>query len=221
LHKRAWAGILFLLFGIGILLHQIGVWDFGYISSTWWPLILIVIGIVQLSNRTHSSSGVFGLMLIIIGGIFLLNQWIDVNLTAYIWPLIFIFIGLIIIFSRFKHEEGLDSNHAIEAFSVFSGANIRSQSDNFQGGSVTAIFGGSEIDLRDTIISDKGATLDLTAVFGGITIIAPENVRIEMSGLPIFGGWEDNTRRLAKGHETFPVIKLNCLTICGGVEVKD
>src|SRR5690625_6489979 len=112
----------------------------------------------------------------------LFNRWIDVNLTAYISPLIFIFIGLIIIFSRFKHEQGLDSNHAIEAFSLFSGANIRSQSDNFQGGSVTAIFGGSEIDLRDTIISDKGTTLDLTSVIGRISIIATENVRLKING---------------------------------------
>ena len=221
MHKRAWIGILFLVFGLGVLFHQVGLWDFEYVFKTWWPLILIAIGIVQLRTQTHSSSTAFGLMLILIGGLFLINQWLNVNLTAYIWPFIFIFIGLLIIFSRFKHEKALDSNHMIEAVSLFSGANIRSQSNNFQGGSVTAIFGGSEINLRDTIISDKGATLDLTAVFGGISIIAPENVRIEISGLPIFGGWEDTTRKLQDSNETLPVIKLNCLTICGGVEIKD
>lgn len=219
LYKRAWIGVLFLVFGLGILLHQLDVWDFGDIVRTWWPLILIVFGIFQLNNRTHSSP-VFGLMIILIGGLFLLNEWIDVNLIAYIWPLIFIFIGLTIIFSRTKHDKVLDSNHSIESFSLFSGTNLRSQSNNFQGGSIFALFGGAEVDLRDTVISDKGATFELTAIFGGISIVVPENVQIEISGLPIFGGWEDATRKHANSHDT-PIIKINCLTVFGGVEIKD
>src|SRR5699024_7712076 len=143
-----------------------------------------------------------GLMIILIGGLFLLNEWIDVNLIAYIWPLIFIFIGLTIIFSRTKHDKVLDSNHSIESFSLFSGTNLRSQSNNFQGGSIFALFGGAEVDLRDTVISDKGATFELTAIFGGISIVVPENVQIEISGLPIFGGWEDATRKHANSHDT-------------------
>lgn len=220
MYKRAWIGGLFLLFGFGFFFHQIGVWDFKYILQTWWPLLLIVFGIVQLVHRSNSSP-VFSIMIIIIGGLLLINQWIDTNLKAYIWPLLFIFIGLTIIFSRFKHEKSVDSKHTIDTFSLFSGTNIRSQSKDFKGGNITAIFGGSEIDLRDTTISNQGATFDLIALFGGVSIIVPENVHIEISGLPIFGGWEDKTRKLANSDETLPVIKLNCLTICGGIEIKD
>lgn len=220
LNKRAWIGVLFLVFGIGVLLHQIDVWDFSYIVSKWWPVILIVFGIVQFNDRAHSSP-VISLMFILVGGLFLVNQWIDVNLTAFIWPLILIFIGLTIIFSRVQYDKPLDSNHAIESFVLFSGTNIRSQSKNFQGGNVTAVFGGSEINLRDTVISDKGATFDLTAIFGGITIEVPENVHIEISGLPIFGGWEDKTRKIVNSDDDPPVIKLHCLAICGGVEIKN
>lgn len=219
--RRIFIGILFLLLGIGILFHQIELWNFHYILKTWWPLILIVIGIEQLINRKNESP-VGSLMVILIGGLFLLNQWININLTAFIWPLIFIFIGLVIIFTRkrFKHENILDSNHSIEAIALFSGTNLRSQSKSFQGGNVLAIFGGSEIDLRETVISDKGAVFDLTSVFGGITIIVPEDVHVEISGLPIFGGWEDKTRRTVNS-DNAPVIKINCLSIFGGVEIKD
>lgn len=214
-----WTGGLFLFIGIGILLHQIEVWDFGYIIRTWWPLILIAIGFLQLINRKNSSP-VVSLMFIIVGGLLLLNQWTDVNLTAFIWPLIFILIGLTIIFSRIKHHKVLDSNNSIEAFSIFSGTNLRSQSKDFQGGEITSIFGGAEIDLRDTVIAEKGAAFDLTSIFGGIVIIVPENVHVEITGLPIFGGWEDKTRRASDSNDV-PVIKINCLAIFGGVEIKD
>jgi len=219
LSKRIWTGGLFLFIGIGILLHQFEIWDFGYIARTWWPLILIIFGFVQLINRKNSSP-VVSLMIIIIGGLFLLNQLTDINLTAFIWPLIFIFIGLAIIFSRRRHHKVFDSNHSIEAFSFFSGTNLRSQSQDFQGGEVMTVFGGAEIDLRDVIISEKGANFDLTSVFGGIELIVPENVHVEISGLPIFGGWEDKTRKVAKNSDT-PIIKINCVAIFGGVEVKD
>lgn len=219
MYKRIWMGSLFVFLGIGILLHQIDFWNFGQIIRTWWPLILIVVGIEQLINRRNSSP-IVGLMIILVGGLFLLNQWMDANLTAFIWPLIFIFIGLLIIFFRSKHDKSLDTIHSIESFSLFSGTNLRSQSTRFQGGSIMAVFGGSEIDLREAVISENGATLDLTSVFGGIVVIVPENVRIEVSGLPIFGGWEDKTRKIVSNNES-PVIKFNCLTIFGGVEIKN
>lgn len=217
--KRIWIGGLFLFIGIGILLHQMNIWDFPYVLRTWWPLLLIAIGVYQLARRENSSP-VASLMIIIIGGLFLLNQWTDINLTAFIWPLIFIFIGLMIIFSHFKLRKITEFNHTIESFSLFSGADLRSQSNNFKGGEVVAVFGGAEIDLRDAIISEEGATFDFITIFGGINMAVPENVRVEISGLPILGGWENKTRRVAKSNDA-PMIKINCIAIFGGVEVKD
>lgn len=46
----------------------------------------------------------------------------------------------------------------------------------------------------------------------------PEHVRVEITGIPIFGGWEDKTRR--KDIDS-PLLKINALVIFGGVEVKD
>src|SRR5699024_5694476 len=122
----------------------------------WWPLIIISIGVLQLFNRSNSSP-VVNLMIILIGTLFLLNNWLDVNFIAFIWPLILIFIGLTIIFARRKHKKVLNSNDSVEAFSIFSGTNLHSQSENFRGGNVETIFGGVEIDLRDIVISEGDA----------------------------------------------------------------
>ena len=215
---RLWIGSFFLLFGFGFLLHQADVIELGELLSTWWPLLFVIIGIIQLINRTHSSAG-SGLLFILIGVFLLVNQWFDMNLITYLWPLIIIFIGIIIIFTRFKHEETAHSDNSLNTFVLLSGAEIKSQSKDFQGGSVTTILGGAEIDLRGAVIAD-GASLDFTSVLGGVSVIVPENVQVEISGLPILGGWEDKTRNHGED-EDVAVLKLNCLTILGGAEIKN
>lgn len=217
--SRIWLGIFFLAFGVGLLMHQANMINFSEVLSTWWPLILIFIGIIQLINRTYSSV-ISGLLFLLVGVLFLLNQLFNLNLIAYLWPLIFIFIGIVIIFSRITREKTSHMSSDLNTFAIFSGADIKSQSKNFQGGSVTALFGRAEIDLREAAIPEEGAAIDLTAAFGGISITVPEHVHLEFSGLPLFGGWEDKTR-IRGDNDRSVVVKLNCLTFCGGVEVKN
>ncbi|UJL46338.1 hypothetical protein KFZ58_18650 [Virgibacillus sp. NKC19-16] len=215
---RLWLGLFFLVFGFGFLLNQADVIDFGQVLSTWWPLILVVIGIMQLFSRTQSSK-ISGFLFLFVGIFFFVNQSFDLNLASYLFPLIFIFIGIIIIFTRGNRGKTPHTDGNLNTFALFSGAEIRSQSKNFRGGSVTAIFGGAEIDLRDAVIAD-GATLDLTTVMGGASIMVPENVHVEVSGTPILGGWEDSTRKAREDDEVV-VLKLNCLTILGGAEIRN
>src|SRR5690625_7807924 len=124
----------------------------------WWPLILIIIGVIQLVNRTNSAV-VSGLLFILIGGFFLVSLWVDDILLTYLWPLILIFISLTFIFSRVRREKPSHSNQSIQAFSLFSGTEVRSRSKKFEGGSATAIFDSSDIVLFIIIISDLAVTL--------------------------------------------------------------
>lgn len=215
---RIWLGVLFLVAGFGFLLHQADIIDMLLLLSNWWPLILIVIGLVQLINRKHDSAS-SGLLFLLIGLLFLMNQWLDLDLTVYIWPLILIIIGVVIIFTKVKREKSSHTADDLDTFVLFSGAEINSQSQTFQGGTVTAILGGAEIDLRDAVIID-GASLDLTTVLGGVEMKVPDNVRVEVAGTPILGGWEDKTR-VRREVDEVPVLKINCLTILGGVEIRN
>ncbi|WP_373894297.1 LiaF transmembrane domain-containing protein [Virgibacillus natechei] len=215
---RVWVGLFFLVFGFSFLLHQAEIIDFGQVLSTWWPLILIIIGIIQLFNRTQSSK-VSGFLFLFVGIFFFVNQSFDLNLVSYLFPLIFIFIGIIIIFTRFNRDKTPHTDADLNTFALFSGAEIRSQSKNFRGGSVMTIFGGAEIDLRDAVIED-GASIDLATVMGGASIMVPENVHVEVTGVPILGGWENTTRKPREDDEVV-VLKLNCLTILGGAEIRN
>lgn len=214
--KRSWIGIILIVVGIGFLLQQLGMIEFTSLLKTWWPIIFILFGIAIFMERSLSAI-LTGLLFIIVGSILILNQWIDINLISLIFPLILIVIGLAFILS--KGQKKVHVNDDIESFCLFSSTEVKSQSTNFQNGSVTAIFGGSEIDLRDAIIAD-GANMEITIIFGGVNIIVPDNVMIEIRGVPIFGGWDDKTRNYVENGDV-PLLKINCLSVFGGLEVKN
>lgn len=214
--NKKWFGVLLIVFGIGFLLQQFNVLNFSIILSTWWPLIIIIIGLLQLISNPRIAFP--GIILILVGVILLGNQFVDVNLFTYLWPVIIICVGLIFIFpqknsNKFKHTE-----NTIQNFSLFGGSNLLSTTQDFKGGEVTAIFGGAEIDLRNISIIDE-AHLEIICIFGGVTIIVPDAFNVEVSGTPIFGGWENKVNSTIH-HSEKPTLYINCYPIFGGVEIK-
>src|SRR5699024_11293636 len=109
----------------------------------------------------------------------LIGQFVDYNMWNYIWPIILIIVGFSFLLSRSKNGKYKNDENHIKVFTLFSGANIRNQSTDFKGGTVTDVFGGSESDLRNTVISDD-AVMDITDVFGGETLQEPYKHKVEM-----------------------------------------
>jgi len=220
--RKSWIGVFLIILGIGFVLQQAGLWQFTNIFATGWPIILIIIGIIQLLNRNRTSS-VSGLMFIAAGGLLFLNQFVEFNIYQYTWPIILIFSGLVFIFSKSvsKRKKPVNTEDFLDVLVIFSGSETEPQSDRFTDGTATAIFGGAKIDLRGAIVPQEGAVLELTAVFGGIDIRIPDNVRVDISGTPLFGGWENKTKRHVENRETTPILKIDCTTIFGGVTIRD
>lgn len=216
---RIQTGILLIVIGLGFALQQAGLVDFTNLLVDWWPIIFIVIGIIQIVNHTFSTP-VSGIIFILVGGILLANNWLDVNVWAFIWPIILVAIGLIFIFSRPRFDKNINEEDKLNIKTFFSGAEVRSRSELFQGGTITAVFGGAEIDLRDATFDPTGAQLEITTVFGGVEIRVPENVHVVIKGMPIFGGWEDLTRRKST-EENLIMLKIHAVSVFGGVEIKD
>jgi lipopolysaccharide export LptBFGC system permease protein LptF len=54
--KSLWCGILFIVIGLGLILHNLG--KLPALIATWWPLLLVLLGIKCLVKRggTPSSS---------------------------------------------------------------------------------------------------------------------------------------------------------------------
>ena len=82
-----------------------------------------------------------------------------------------------------------------------------------------ALFGGGDIDLRQAGFTAEGCNLHLTAIFGGIDVIVPDDIQVITSGIPIFGAIEDKSTH----SETKPIrstVKCHCTVIFGGIEIK-
>lgn len=57
---------------------------------------------------------------------------------------------------------------------LLSGRELANTSPQFEGGRITALFGGVELDLlHATLAAD--AELDVTAVFGGVDVTVPDD----------------------------------------------
>ena len=213
-------GILLLAVGGGLLLDRAGFWDFGAILATWWPLALILIAAVQIVFRTAPLIG--SLIVLVVGLVFqaITLDLLPSNIWAYLWPFVLIAVGVWLVFARgWSGSAQVKSEDQLSSFVAFGGSNPKVISEDFEGGTVTTIFGGSEIDLRQAQLARSGAELDLTAAFGGIEVIVPVEWRVVMSGLPIFGGWDNKTRYAGEKPADGPVLKVNCVAAFGGIEV--
>jgi hypothetical protein len=51
------------------------------------------------------------------------------------------------------------------------------------------MYGGVELDLREARFESAETTVHANCLFGGITIIVPDDIVVQVSGLPLFAGY--------------------------------
>lgn len=234
-----WAGIFLLAIGGLALVRSFGVPVPDWLFS--WQMLLIAIGLFIGFRKGFRDGGWF--VPIIIGGAFLANDYIlDGDLRRHIWPLILITIGALFIF-RPRHRHGAcwrqkkisdmqsqanpsvanDQEYSqddfIDSTSIFSGTKKVILSKNFKGGDIVNIFGGSEIDLTQADMTTP-AVLEVTAIFGGATLIVPSNWAIKSEAVTIFGGIGDKRKIAPLTESPTKTLVLKGTMIFGGMEIK-
>jgi hypothetical protein len=82
-----------------------------------------------------------------------------------------------------------------------------------------ALMGGVLLDLRAATLTSPVTTIRAAAIMGGVDIIVPPGVRVEMAGIPLMGGGDS---RVDDEHLplTAPLIKVQYLAVMGGVSVR-
>ena len=192
--SRTFVGIIFVAIGGLLLARNYGLLEydlFRHLIS--WPMLLIVIGLFQLARKAYTPA----IVLISIGLIFLF----DFQDWENIWPAIFILVGIsfILQWRRSSPHQKRNSNFGfdqssstdfIDETAIFGGRTLSIVSENFQGGKITSVFGGSKINLRYAKPA-PGCTIDVANIFGGTKIIVPEDWNVKVEVVSIFGGFED------------------------------
>ena len=91
---------------------------------------------------------------------------------------------------QFSKNIGVSDNF-IDLFTFMGGGKRKITSDNFMGGKVTSIFGGSELDLTAAKIQNQECVLDIFTMFGGSEIVVPNDWDVRVDVTSIFGGFDD------------------------------
>lgn len=215
--ERTFLGLLIVLIGVFLLLSQAGIYDFWRLVSDWWPMIFIVVGIYSLVVNTAPLIG--GLMLVIVGVWFQVGKldFIPSNWNKLFFPFIIILIGLYLLLA--KKEKNVTTEDKVNYMAVFSWINTRNESKDFKGGNITAFFGGVELNLADAEIAAGSAEMDITTAFGGVDLYIPRHWKVDITGIPVFGGWSNKTKNVARDVSA-PILRIRCLAMFGGVDVK-
>ena len=214
--------------------------NFGYIPYHWkniffsWEMILIVIGIVMIAKQDGKPAGY---ILLGVGGFFLIPDifYFSFDFVDLFWPLVIIFAGIALIaFNRNKlnvpglsnEDDRKRADHLkagyIDEMNFFGGSNRKYHHQEFKGGKVTSIFGGSEIDLTQAKLAEGTSTIEVTFIFGGSTLIVPSDWNVVLDITSIFGGFKDARVLINKPEEysSKGVLIVKGVAIFGGGEIK-
>ncbi len=233
-------GIILIIMGLGFLLDRFNIIAFGSVLSLYWPMILVIIGVIGLLDKKSSKFG--NLILITLGLVFQINSLdiLDINLFSLMFPVILILIGINVIFSRKKNfsdkksdiytdesndfsktndfNKNIDLDNEIDVSAFMSGVETNNRSQQFRGGRATAIMGGIEIDLRGASIYENIAELEITAVMGSVEIMVPESWRVEIAGTPLLGSMANKSR--SNTDFNAPVLRIKGFILMGSIEIK-
>ncbi|MBI4548304.1 MAG: cell wall-active antibiotics response protein, partial [Ignavibacteriae bacterium] len=111
------------------------------------------------------------------------------------WPLILILWGVSILLRKRHPESTTDSAEAfnqtegeiVHQSEVFGDISLAITSKNFKGGSISTVFGNSNLDLSKTIIADGEYELRVHGIFGDSIITLPKDSPVFISGSSLFG----------------------------------
>ena len=219
-------GLLFILIGLFIGLNTLDIVSFNIFFDGWWTLIIIIPCLIGLINKEDKTGDIIGLL---IGVALLLNAQGIISFDI-IWklaaPLILVIIGLSIILKGNKDSKtdvaikkiNSNDNEKTSVCSTFSSQNIKLNKEKINNLELNAIFGGIEYDLRNGVIKGD-IVINVTAIFGGIDIIVPDDVNVKIKSTSIFGG-ASNKKQLMDDKEKKHTIYINASCVFGGVDIK-
>jgi hypothetical protein len=85
---------------------------------------------------------------------------------------------------------------------------------------VSAVMGGVILDFRDASLSTGVTEIRVVALMGGVQVIVPPNLSVEVSGTAIMGGFAHLERTPPRVDPDQPVLRVTGLDLMGGVAVE-
>lgn len=219
-------GILAICLGSLFLLDSLDIFYFRH-AFPFWPLVLIVVGVVKICDGGNRNGMLVGGALAGVGVVMLLNRlgFFYVSWRS-LWPLALIGLGVAVLLrpSTRRHatvglskDKQEDDDEFLDVTAILGGFQRRVTTPTLRGGEITAIMGGCELDMRSASI-DGEAVIHIFAVMGGITIKCPIDWTVVLEGTPILGGFDEKTATPPDNNKRLIV---RGYAIMGGVEIRN
>lgn len=216
-------GIVFIIIGIIFALNSLNITDIDVFFDGWWTFFIIIPSIVGLFTEKDKTGNIICFAV----GIFLLLCCQDILSFTMLWkllvPTIIIIVGLKMVFTGICGNKAneivkklkIEGKELKEGCATFSSCNLNYDGEVFEGAELSAVFGGVNCNLRNAVI-EKDCVIQVSAIFGGIDILVPDNVNVKVSSNCIFGGISNKTIINKKA----PTIYVSGTCMFGGVDIK-
>ena len=185
---RATLGLVLVVIGVVLALESAGVLKVGGLAR-WWPLFLIGVGTVKLRQPLEDGQRSAGVALLFLGGFF---QFVNLLAGAW-WPLLMIGVGAFLLWQAVepssRPSQTVDTP-VVNEMALMGYSKRAILASAFRGGSITAVMGGVELDLRRASLAAGPAQMDVFAFWGGIELKVPPGWTVDARVVPIMGGFE-------------------------------
>ena len=221
-------GLLFIVLGVIFGLSAFDVIEIRDIFfDGWWTLFIFVPCTIELFRSRDKTGNIIGIvvgvvLLLICQGMLTLDM-----LWKLLIPAIFIIIGLSLVFrdaflgkgnkaafKRFDDRRGAEDSHKAK----FSSKSIKYDGQIFYGNDLSASFGAITCDLRGATITED-VIINANAIFGGVDILLPDGVNVQIKSTALFGGADDKRRATSELIDA-PTVYVSSLCLFGGVDIK-
>ncbi len=81
------------------------------------------------------------------------------------------------------------------------------------------VLGGVMLDFRDAMLGPGVTEVDVFALLGGVEIIVPPEMAVQVDGMAILGGFENESDAPLGRSPEQPLLRIKGLAVLGGVEV--
>jgi hypothetical protein len=85
---------------------------------------------------------------------------------------------------------------------------------------VVTVMGGAHLDFRDARLSSGVTEVTCFVLMGGVEIVVPPGVHVELNGIALMGGFGQSGGRELPRDPNAPVLRIGGVAVMGGVELQ-
>ena len=82
------------------------------------------------------------------------------------------------------------------------------------------VLGGISLDFRESVLGPGATDVNVLAVLGGVEIIVPPEMAVEVDGMAVLGGFENHSDTPLRSDPNIPTLRVRGFAVLGGVEVR-